>query len=100
MNLHSVETIVKILEECTDLECQDHPQEVHFFNLFRWGKFMIQEMIRKVKNLFHGIQMRILTMILSTRPGIQAAALKMKTVMEKQQGQAPSLKEVVTERGS
>ncbi|AJR28275.1 hypothetical protein KM691_gp3 [Garba virus] len=100
MSHHSVETIVRILEECTDLECQEHPQEVHFFNLFRWGKFMIQELLRKVKSLCHGIQMKILTLILSTRPGIRAAAQTMRTVMEKQQNLVPTLQEVATETDS
>ncbi|UAU42897.1 C (U2) putative protein [Burg el Arab virus] len=96
MNRQSVETIVRILEECTDLECQNHSQETHIFNLFQWARFMITESLKKAINLFRGVQMRILTLILSTRIGTQAAALRMKSAIEKEKEKSKTLQEVVT----
>ncbi|UAU42889.1 C (U2) putative protein [Ouango virus] len=80
------DVVIQILEECSDLNCQEHRQELHIKNLFRWFWVMVNLVRNKMYQVYHGIQHRLAMMILSTREGNQAAINLVKNqVMKKTQ---------------
>ncbi|UAU42869.1 C (U2) putative protein [Bimbo virus] len=67
--MRRAEEIIQILEECTDLDCHRHPEEVHLLNLFRWGKLMFQQMVEKLYQIWFGVMNRMMRRFFKTQIG-------------------------------
>ncbi|UAU42881.1 C (U1) putative protein [Kolongo virus] len=67
--MRKAEEAILILEECTDLSCHQHPEEVHLLNLFKWGKLMFHQILEKIYQIWFGVMSRLMRKFFRTHTG-------------------------------
>ncbi|UAU42841.1 C (U1) putative protein [Boteke virus] len=81
MNPTQLTSTLEILNRCSDLNCQEKDHGNHFWNWKISVTHLLSGLIERFLNLYHGIQNRMLTMLLSTPEGRKVAIQTTKEIV-------------------